>query len=417
MDDKTVITSPCFECGQGQLIGDFDIIRDNQDYIIPICTDCVSQFENCVTCHINTRTFNVHAETGDVYCIPCFDSLNFVCYHCELISNYARNSAHTVDGHTYCNDCFHDQYFTCDDCGDITSNDNSHYNEDNDSYYCPNCYSSNSDNGCNFGNSINESPYVSKSFLNTNRIKRFYGIELECINKDNADDTRHEGFEVVEDGSLSSYGEEFRSGILQGDRGFELIKRQCDTLVHNGYKTDSSCGFHCHIDARDLTKEQLLNITSFIVAFENIIYSFLPKSRQSGSYSLPLSWSKPDLDAEKNTKCPRFEKEFLDGINRYRGFNLQAFAKHGTIEFRYHSGTIDYEKIQQWVNLCLRIVEYQKDIFWDRPRKFSTSSRKAYKLFYSTLQLDEKQIAYFEARKEKFNAVVLSGQPAILEGN
>jgi hypothetical protein len=35
--------------------------------------------------------------------------------------------------------------------------------------------------------------------------------------------------------------------------------------------------------------------------------------------------------------------------NRYLNFNVAAYAQHGTIEFRQHSGTLNPEKISNWV--------------------------------------------------------------------
>ena len=42
---------------------------------------------------------------------------------------------------------------------------------------------------------------------------------------------------------------------------------------------------------------------------------------------------------------------------RYHKLNLMAFWRHGTVEFRQHSGTIDAEKICAWISLTQGFIE------------------------------------------------------------
>ena len=44
--------------------------------------------------------------------------------------------------------------------------------------------------------------------------------------------------------------------------------------------------------------------------------------------------------------------------DRYYKVNAVAYDRHKTIEFRQHSGTIEYEKISNWVMFLARLVEY-----------------------------------------------------------
>lgn len=385
------------------------VLKQSQINYSWVCSDCINK-ERCEHCGRYTEdiiTIENFSNDWTVYCNKCLDDLfNYSeqpnCQHCEYW--IFPDELKTYRGSTWHSDCFYEVYFNCDGCGNTRNRLEENYNEEHDYFYCNECYANHTDEDENWPNCINEDIYLSPSFKNTGNIKRRYGIELECYNTLRDYPPCQDGFEVVEDGSLNSgRGEEYRSGILEGDRGLELIFKQCNALNRNQYKVDNSCGFHCHVDAHDLTELQLLNITSFIVAFEPFIYSFFSKRRQTGSYSQPLPLDFNGLREEKTKGAMRFKKEYLEGVNRYRGFNLQSVAKHGTIEFRYHSGTTNYEKVHQWINLCLRIVEYQKDIFWDRSRKFRIDSENNWKLFYSTLQLNESQIAYWNERRAKFS--------------
>ena len=44
--------------------------------------------------------------------------------------------------------------------------------------------------------------------------------------------------------------------------------------------------------------------------------------------------------------------------NRYHKVNVMAFSSHKTIEFRHHSGTTDFNKIENWINFLRGLLEY-----------------------------------------------------------
>ena len=62
--------------------------------------------------------------------------------------------------------------------------------------------------------------------------------------------------------------------------------------------------------------------------------------------------------------------------SRYHGLNLHARFYLGTIEFRYHSGTLNSEKIINWVKICNSIIEtgmkLSRDANWVEGQRFYT---------------------------------------------
>ena len=44
--------------------------------------------------------------------------------------------------------------------------------------------------------------------------------------------------------------------------------------------------------------------------------------------------------------------------SRYRGFNLHSRILQGTIEYRYHHGTLNFESISNWLRFCLFISDF-----------------------------------------------------------
>ena len=47
--------------------------------------------------------------------------------------------------------------------------------------------------------------------------------------------------------------------------------------------------------------------------------------------------------------------------DRYYKINCCSWQRHSTIEFRQHSGTTNYEKIQMWAKFCLKLVAWSAD--------------------------------------------------------
>ena len=53
----------------------------------------------------------------------------------------------------------------------------------------------------------------------------------------------------------------------------------------------------------------------------------------------------------------RYLASHMPDNHRYCKVNLKSFRRHGTIEFRHHSGSTDFEKISNWIILTQAIVE------------------------------------------------------------
>jgi hypothetical protein len=51
----------------------------------------------------------------------------------------------------------------------------------------------------------------------------------------------------------------------------------------------------------------------------------------------------------------------LTNRNRYHKLNTESYWRHNTVEFRQHSGTIEYEKISNWILFLARFVEFSKE--------------------------------------------------------
>jgi hypothetical protein len=93
---------------------------------------------------------------------------------------------------------------------------------------------------------------------------------------------------------------------------------------------------------------------------------------------------------------------------RYYWVNITNYStKNGgdTVEFRCHSGTIDYDKIYKWLLICMSIVKYAenniKRIYMSGLSKTKITLDEVLK--YSLNKTDYKKIIeYCNKRKNKF---------------
>lgn len=168
-------------------------------------------------------------------------------------------------------------------------------------------------------------------------------------------------WKIVTDSSISStagyIGLEIVSPPLN-DATLAQVDTVCQVLIAAGAKVNRSCGLHVHIGARALTINTLKKLAYLYHDHEDAIDSVMPPSRRSGNntYCAPL---KGGTNFERLAEA-RFPQDIAYAIRsggRYVKLNYVAFGRHGTVEFRQHSGTVDPIKITKWVFFCSRLVE------------------------------------------------------------
>jgi hypothetical protein len=164
-------------------------------------------------------------------------------------------------------------------------------------------------------------------------------------------------------------GREFVMLPEVGDTALNKVKKFCDWLKDYGWHTNSSCGIHVHTDAYYLGVNELKGILLTVRALEPLIYSMLPKSRSESRYSKPMDYidSQVILDVKSISDLCQLWYETMNDTHassekyndsRYRGFNLHSRFLHGTIEYRYHHGTVNPYYINNWILFCLAISDF-----------------------------------------------------------
>lgn len=149
---------------------------------------------------------------------------------------------------------------------------------------------------------------------------------------------------------------ELISPPLSGVSGLESIQNVCRAINNIGVDVNRTCGLHVHVDADGLEARNIRNVVTAWMRYEPIIDTFLPSSRRSGNghcHPLPKNNHITLVGARSKRRVERL----ANPEGRYYKLNLKSLSKHGTLEFRHHSGTTASEKIIRNVQFCLAFVE------------------------------------------------------------
>lgn len=161
-------------------------------------------------------------------------------------------------------------------------------------------------------------------------------------------------WKVVTDGSLGDYyrGAEVVSPVLQGQEGFEATRKVCQTLTRLGCKVNRKCGLHVHVGVRNEQIDFFKRLARLYQVAETAIDQVLAPSRRgySNVYCQPVR-----VNSALDHATTVSQVASTVSSSRYCKLNLHSFARHGTVEFRQHQGTVEGDKVIHWVQFCLRM--------------------------------------------------------------
>ena len=219
--------------------------------------------------------------------------------------------------------------------------------------------------------------------------KRTFGVEIEFIGENNqritnqeinqylerqgADFRMHTAYYSDTDATLwrlktdssvsgSGCGLEVVSPVLQGDSGYRDLMLVLDAVNNTGASINRTCGLHVHVGVSDWGIKQFRNLYKRYSKFETAIDSVLPASRRlsNNGYcnSTVMAFGQTLGQAFEKINSCKTARELSNQIGtRYTKLNIQSFWKHGTVEFRHHSGSTENEKISNWLKVCLSMVQ------------------------------------------------------------
>ena len=317
----------------------------------------------CSECSETTEIYNEQA----MVCEPCWDESYEECVCCSdaiHIDDWYSNSS----SDTYCDSCFYDYYSYCEHCSEPVENDNAIYL--NDGMYCVGCEPDES--GSMISSFTNSCPpnYSRTSSTFTYPIKRLVGVEVECvIPRYNYECESPEFWQRHSDGSISPpeeyVGVEMVSYPANGDLLVDSLSKLMRWKRNNDVTVNRSCGLHVHFNSTDMSAREVAHVGIVYGRLQKQIKSMMPKSRQDSNWCKDFDISKDTLlriNSESgliDTYYDYMDSEpSSDKYNdaRYSALNIHSRYYHGTIEFRLHSGTINKEKILNWISILNVIV-------------------------------------------------------------
>lgn len=208
---------------------------------------------------------------------------------------------------------------------------------------------------------------------------------------------------VTAQGTGIGFGLELVSPPLNETEMTRQLKIVCKVLDQIGAKVDRTCGLHVHHHIDDFTVANVKNIYKLYEKHQLAIEAILPKSRRGAMN--PRYCKGIDRAVMRRVLYSDTIQEISRSLDRYYTINMQSYVKYGTVEFRQHSGTIDFTKIMNWIKITQAIVataKRKKDI-----KPLSESAKKSAWTreiaMIKELGLSEtEQSAYFIDRKQAF---------------
>lgn len=182
------------------------------------------------------------------------------------------------------------------------------------------------------------------------------GINVQVEGYNHTDHTDH--WKLVTDSSLSGNNTfELVSPILHGEQGLEELEKVCWVLDLCNAKVNDTCGLHVHMEAAEFDLSTWKNLILTYKRLEGVIDNFMPHSRRNNRYCKALT-----AITENSIKHARNIGDLRAAFfhNRYHKVNLEAYARHRTVEFRQHGGSTNFTKMSAWIHFLAKMITFAK---------------------------------------------------------
>lgn len=223
-------------------------------------------------------------------------------------------------------------------------------------------------------------------------MQELLNIGVVCCNEGYNHETR-EHWKIVTDSSVN--GElpfELVSPPLVGIEGLGQVEKVCGVLCMLGAKVNKSCGLHIHFDASSYDIEAWKNLYFNYAELESSFDSMLPLSRRGNNNRFCQSLRTADYSRKIKSARTLVEIETaITSRSRYHKINTQSYWRQRTVEFRQHSGTVEFVKIKNWILVLAQIMKFSET---------QCVQGGTFETFKSILQDEQKH--YVQERHDKF---------------
>jgi hypothetical protein len=118
------------------------------------------------------------------------------------------------------------------------------------------------------------------------------------------------------------------------------------------------CSVHVHINALDMSLENIKTFLLYYMVFEKALYNYSGK-RWKNIFCVPLNTWYFNLKNEDSFF------NFKEIWSKYAGLNLETLFRHGTIEFRQMTGNTNALYITTWINMIVNLKKYVMGTTYD----------------------------------------------------
>jgi hypothetical protein len=319
-----------------------------------------------------------------------------------------------------CDGCFEQQDLSCcDNCGIYTDEPLTWVRAGEYASLCSRCYyeyeereresgsNSNEENEiCYRSCSINKGKEIFSSGRKKGKIiksPRMFGVEFEIVPDKNVSEidgefkffSNMDKWGVGDDGSLSDGGVEVTTPPMSLSRGEDAIIEFCSKAKEAGWTVDRTCGTHVHLDAPEFKDNPRLlrRLVLSYLLLDNAILKMLPRERRRNRYCSPLNRKNAVLGRAHIERGAGFtlgdfinsssisalrekiykvktraevEQELQNhySSSRYYGINFHSLWNrgYGTIEIRYHHGTLNSYELLPWIAFHQHILDNARKI-------------------------------------------------------
>lgn len=216
--------------------------------------------------------------------------------------------------------------------------------------------------------------------LNTNGIN----FQLQGYNH-----TTPRGFWKITTDATVSRNYSFRTGVgeggelvsppLTGLTGLDEVKRVLEVLnTIEALYIDRRCGIHVHLSWGNMEVETIKNVVRRYAQYENEIDGWMPRSRRGNN----SNWCASTVGRFSSTLAS-YDGDSLTALasrslDRFYKVNVKPLQTYGTIEFRQHSGSTDYDKISNWIKFLMAFVEASKSATQGATTNYKRKKRIAF---------------------------------------
>lgn len=198
-------------------------------------------------------------------------------------------------------------------------------------------------------------------------------VELEGVHHPNRVAKFLERWQATRDGSLKNNGVEFIFAQPLGGVDIVHALNELENAINKIGEDpvlSERTSVHVHVDIRDLTDEEYINLLILYMIFERSLFRVCGPDRADNTfcravcetYGLVMQIANMNMDHE-------YIPMEIDRVHRrkYMALNIGSTQTFGSVEFRGHRGEWRAEPLLKWVNLLLSLKEFSRqEIVWEQ---------------------------------------------------